>query len=485
MSLRLRLLLLMLVVYMAGGYFLTRKALEQVRPRYIESMEETLVDMSVLLASVLEAHLVNGKPDPDELERMLGAARIRKFQAQIFSLTKSVVDTRVYVTDAKGVVIYDSTGEAVGRDYSQWNDVKRTLEGKYGARSSRTVPGDDNTQSIYVAAPLRQEGRIVGVLAVGKPTSGINQLVAVARSRIRYGALIGGLVILILLLIVAAWVITPLERLTAYARAVRDGRPAPLPPLPGRTLHDLGTAFEEMRDALEGRQHVERYTQALAHEVKAPLAAIRGAAELLDENMPEEQRKKFLGNIRGEAARIQQIVERLLELSSLEARKALKQTEPVEVAGLMTEAAEVMRPAYAGARVTLTVSPAMATLRGERVLLREALVNLLQNALDFSPAGSAVIFSAVMENARVSFAVEDHGPGVPDYALARVFERFYSLPRPGTTRKSTGLGLALVREIAHLHGGDAALANRLEAGPPGRGGARATLWLPAETKNLH
>lgn len=70
------------------------------------------------------------------------------------------------------------------------------------------------------------------------------------------------------------------------------------------------------------------------------------------------------------------------------------------------------------------------------------------------------------------FTVEDNGPGIPDFALSRVFERFYSLPRPGTGKKSTGLGLALVREIAHLHGGDVTLLNRPE------GGARAILWIP-------
>jgi len=75
---------------------------------------------------------------------------------------------------------------------------------------------------------------------------------------------------------------------------------------------------------------------------------------------------------------------------------------------------------------------------------------------------------------RVNFTVEDNGPGVPDYALPRVFERFYSLPRPGSDKKSTGLGLALVREIAHLHGGDAMLENRQT------GGARAVFWMPGE-----
>jgi two-component system sensor histidine kinase CreC len=191
----------------------------------------------------------------------------------------------------------------------------------------------------------------------------------------------------------------------------------------------------------------------------------------MDEAMPPEQRAKFLGNIRGEAARIQQIIERLLELSSLEARKALRQTEAVEAAGLAAEAVAALRPAYEAARVTLSFDSVAATLRGERVLLREALVNLLQNALDFSPAGGTVTLRGTVEAGRVKFVVEDSGPGVPDYALPRVFERFYSLPRPGTERKSTGLGLALVREIAHLHGGEVTLENRPE------GGARAQLWV--------
>lgn len=472
MSLRLRLLLLMLAIYCAGGYYLTKRALEQVRPRYLESMEETLVDTSVLLASMLETQLVEGRLEPAGLERAFNAAQHRDFQARVFSLNKTAVDLRVYVTDATGRVVFDSAGRDLGQDYSKWNDVKLTLLGQYGARSSRTIPNDDRTQSVFVAAPIRHGDRIVGVLSVGKPTTGINQLVLVAKKRLLYGAAIGGLVILLLLLLVAAWVIAPLERLTTYARSVRDGKAVALPPLPGRTLRDLGTAFEQMRDALEGRQHVERYTQALAHEVKAPLAAILGAAELLDENMPVEQRQKFLANIRGESARIQQIVDRLLELSSLEARKTLRQTESVNVESLLTEAIDVMRPASTAARVTLRTQGEAATVHGERVLLREALINLLQNAVEFSSAGSEVALSAKVEAGRVVFAVEDSGPGVPDYALARVFERFYSLPRPGTGKKSTGLGLALVREIAHLHGGNVTLTNRTE------GGARAAFWVP-------
>ncbi|MEO6004277.1 MAG: two-component system sensor histidine kinase CreC [Opitutus sp.] len=474
MSLRWRLLLLMLVVYCVGGYFLTRRALDQVRPRYLESMEETLVDTSVLLASVIETQLVNGRLDPDGLQRALGAAQGRHFAAKVFSLQKTTLEMRVYVTDAAGRVVFDSSGADVGQDYSRWNDVQRTLRGQYGARSSRTTPGDDNTQTIYVSAPLRHEDRIVGVLSVGKSTRGINALVAVAKQRLAYGAMVGGLIVLLLLLLVVSWVIAPLERLTTYARAVRDGRPATLPALPGRTLRELGIAFEEMRDALEGTQHVERYTQVLAHEVKAPLAAIRGAAELLEEPMPPEQREKFLGNIKGETARIHQIVERLLELSSLEARKALRQTEQLTSVELVAEAVAAMESAFSAKSAKLLVDESGTSfhVRGERVLLREALVNLLQNALDFSDVGQAVTIGAGAAGERGVFTVRDNGTGIPDYALPRIFERFYSLHRPGTTRKSTGLGLALVSEIAHLHGGGTAVVNRKE------GGAEATIWVP-------
>ncbi|HET7535743.1 MAG TPA: two-component system sensor histidine kinase CreC [Candidatus Didemnitutus sp.] len=473
MSLRLRLLLLLLAIYGAGGWYLTQKALEQVRPRYLESMEESLVDTSVLLAGAVEAEMGNDPLPVGGVRRAVAAAQSHQFDARIFSLHKTGLDLRLYVTDGVGRVIFDSTGKNEGRDFSQWNDVARTLRGQYGARSTRDVKGDDNTQFLYVAAPIRQAGKIVGVLSVGKPTRAVNELVTAARTKLMYSAIIGGVLLLAVLLLVASWVIAPIERLTEYARAVRDGRKVARPPLPGRTLRDLGRAFEEMRDALEGRKHVERYTQTLTHEVKAPLAAIRGAAELLDENMPVEQRQKFVANIRTEAVRIQRIVDRLLELSSLEARKQLRQVEGISAILLAGEACEVLRPACAAKKVGLTLDGQTdAFVRGELVLLREALVNLLQNALDFSPSGRGIALVVTSDKDRVIFSVEDRGPGVPDYALSKVFDRFYSLPRPGTGRKSTGLGLALVREIAHLHGGEVTLTNRPD------GGAKATITIP-------
>ncbi|SBV51138.1 sensory histidine kinase CreC [Xanthomonas bromi] len=106
-------------------------------------------------------------------------------------------------------------------------------------------------------------------------------------------------------------------------------------------------------------------------------------------------------------------------------------------------------------------------------LLRQALINLLENAIAFSPQRSHVRLYAQLRHGHWELAVEDRGSVVPDYAIERVFERFYSLARPQTGQRSSGLGLPFVREVARLHGGDVRLGNRNGVG------AIAVLRLPA------
>jgi two-component system sensor histidine kinase CreC len=112
------------------------------------------------------------------------------------------------------------------------------------------------------------------------------------------------------------------------------------------------------------------------------------------------------------------------------------------------------------------------TLQAERFLLQQAISNILDNAIDFSPEQGVISIADRIEAGQWRFTVRDRGPGVPDYAGRRVFDRFYSLPRPGSGAKSTGLGLSLVQEVAELHGGTVAIHNHPE------GGAELVLSLP-------
>ena len=274
--------------------------------------------------------------------------------------------------------------------------------------------------------------------------------------------------------LLAKWAARPVERLTEYALAITRGERPVTPRLPGSDLKTLGRAFEKMRDELQGREYVENYVQTLTHELKSPVAAIRGASELLAENPPPEQRVKFLGNIANETRRLHDLIDRLLELASLEKRKALDDALPVNVSDLAAAALDHVTPVLQqrGLQLQRDIMPGL-TVRGDAFLLEGALMNLLQNAIEFSPDGGTIRFTVRHIDETVHFLVEDEGPGVPDFAKSRVFERFFSMPRPHTGHKSSGLGLCFVREVALLHGGNVTLEN------VGDRGARAVLSIPA------
>ncbi|MDX2108991.1 MAG: two-component system sensor histidine kinase CreC [Verrucomicrobiota bacterium] len=483
-SLRTRFVVITLVLGTAGLCALFSWLHQQIAPRYLESMEESLVDTSYLLASVIESDLESKELPVTSLRACFDGAIRRKIHARIYGLQKERIDLRVIITDARGMVVYDSDNRGEGYDYSAWNDIWRTLRGEYGARATRSDPDDPWSLTLYVAAPIRHEGHTVGVISVGKPARASFEFAATAQRKLLW--LAAGLTILgtALVLLLAEILVRPLERLRDYALAVRDGHAATLPKLPGRTLNTVGDAIDAMRDSLEGKKTIERYLQTLTHELKSPLAAIRGASELLGENMPAADRPRFYDNIRRETQRMQQIIEKLLQLSTLEARRILGSSERIEATALLREVADGVRPRAEEKSITLEYTPLQEAdpasthgehlvFSGERFLLKQALGNLLENALDFTPAGGKVTLSVEREAEYVCFVIADTGPGIPAYALERIFERFYSLPRPDTGHKSTGLGLALVREIAHLHKGEVSLRN----GPDGNG-AIARLRVP-------
>lgn len=230
-----------------------------------------------------------------------------------------------------------------------------------------------------------------------------------------------------------------------------------------------------MRERLEGKQYVEQYLHALTHELKSPLAAIRGSAELVESgggSMSDADRSRFLATIRAQGDRLAEMVDKLLALAAVEHRRSIDQPRPVELADVAREAAALIAPKLERRGVTIVVSGADGTAQGDPFLLRQAVLNLLDNAADFSPDHGSIEVEIRHHDGRWTLTVADRGPGLPDYALGRAFERFYSLPRPGGGSRSSGLGLSFVAQVAALHGGSASLANRPD------GGAVATLELP-------
>ena len=184
-------------------------------------------------------------------------------------------------------------------------------------------------------------------------------------------------------------------------RYVREQRSFSLPRLGRRALGAIGAAYDEMRDALAGRNYVADYVQTLTHEVKGPLSAIRGAAELLQEPMADADRSRFIANIARETQRIQELVDRMLELTALESRKSLDRATPVPLRRARRRGGGERGAGGAGARPDVAMAgPApTATIVGDAFLLQRAVANLIDNALDFSPPGGAVTIEVVATRA--------------------------------------------------------------------------------------
>ena len=477
MKIGLRVLLGYFLIVAVAALLLVNVFVQQVKPGVRQAMEDTLADTANVLAELASDDLLAGRINQGQFAGRIRSMGQREIGARIWGQPKHAPSYRITVTDARGIVVYDSAGHDLGRDNSRWNDVHRTLRGEYGARSTRDDPNDEMSSVMYVAAPIRDgQGRIAGVLTVSKPNRSIQPFIERSQDVIlRWGWVLLGSALLVGLL-VAWWLSRQLAGLRRYADAVSAGQRASLPARgiekPAGEFADLGRALESMRRQLDGKQYVEQYVHSLTHELKSPLAAIRGAAELLEGEMPAEQRQRFVANIASEGARLQQLIERLLNLALVEQRQGLEERVAVDLHGLAEELlqAQAARIQAAGLRMENAIPPGLL-VQGERFLLRQALANLLDNALDFTPAGGLLRFSAETRDGRVELALYNQGAAIPDYALPRLTERFYSLPRPASGRKSTGLGLNFVQEVALLHGGELALRNV-------EGGVRASLLLP-------
>jgi two-component system sensor histidine kinase CreC len=467
MSARNRVFAGILLIYVLGVAFLLHRIIADLDPRYRESAEESLVETSQLIASFIERDLAGDAIRVDRLRPAFQALGGRQFDAQIYALRKTRVELRVYVTDAAGRVLFDSTGEAEGEDYAAWRDVHLTLQGKYGARTTRVVADDPDSSVMYVAAPIHAQDRIVGVVTVGKPVHSFGQFVEASRRKIIEVGFISVAAILMLAVIVSVWLVHPLDFATKFARYVRTQHKLSLARLGRYALETFAAAYREMHDALAGRHQVSEYVQTLTHEIKGPLSAIRGAAELLQEPMPETDRQRFLSNIRRESLRIQELVDRLLELAAIESRHRLERVATIDLREVAEEVMQALRPIADGRRVALRLASAPrepALIEGDVFLVQRALSNLVDNAIDFSPADSTVEIELRTTPREVEVEIRDRGPGIPEYAQAKVFDKFFSLARPHSSKRSTGLGLTFVQAVVRMHQARVSLANAADGG---------------------
>ena len=230
--------------------------------------------------------------------------------------------------------------------------------------------------------------------------------------------------------------------------------------------------FHDISDLKRLEKIRKDFVANVSHELKTPVTVIKGYAEaLLDGLVTSDPQRaiSFIEIIRNHIERQAELIGNLLTLSELESETFSLELHPFDLEGTARRAVTFLgeKSAHLGATVIMTGFTGLPQLLMDPSRIEQVLVNLLDNAIKYTPAGGEVLLSAVAEPERVVVTVRDHGPGIPPQSLSRVFERFYRVDE-GRSRDEggNGLGLAIVKHLVQLHGGTVSVEST-----PGHGSA--------------
>lgn len=359
-----------------------------------------------------------------------------------------------------------------------WPELALALSRGQTLVSHKAAP--DQTPVIIAATPVGADG---SGLLVTRNARDITENVRMARQTL--AIIVGGAlgVSILLSLFLARTIVEPLRKLVRAAVRVRLGRDRSVvvPRLPDRRdeIGLLARAISDMSGALRQRiDAVESFAADVAHELKNPLTSLRSALENLERVEVPDLRRQLMGIAKDDVRRIDFLVTEIADASRIDAQLSRTTFEPVDMLRLVQAlvAERDHRGVNGSCRVTVVrEGNEDLTVPGDAARLERVLQNLLDNAVSFSPAGDAIEVTLSSAGGRVVIAVSDHGPGIPEAARERIFERFHSL-RPSSEEfgKHSGLGLAIARTIVDAHFGGLAATDRVDGAP----GARLVISLP-------
>ena len=454
----------------------------------IESAKSVMVEVSSLMSRVASQNNKDGEIDLETFETLI----VNYLRSQRNTIDKNtpqkLENLAIYVTDKDGLLVLDSRGLTLGTDMREINEVGSALSGisdttniiveeSRGPRKARGAVIEYFLQSRYLNAsnPIYGDrGEILGAVVVVAPLidlMGENYL-------LRFIFYI--FVIALLFGFLGSYRISRnINRVQKYTSNLFSGEDVLMPDL-NNQFNKLARTIRDARADVELKDDVEQYIDTLAHELRTPITGIQLTAENLLSPMTDKQRKRFVENILESNKHMDLLVNRLLDLSRIERREALKNVETLKIKEVIQTVLKAPSREKTildkGLKIDIQIN-SNASLKAEKILLEQAIGNIINNALDFSPSSGTITIKASQTNAAISIIVLDDGPGIPPQVINKLFTRFFSVSRPDTGVRGNGLGLRFVRKIMKLHGGEVSLQNRFI-----QQGAEAKLRFPINLK---
>ncbi|MFZ2018285.1 MAG: sensor histidine kinase [Methyloceanibacter sp.] len=389
--------------------------------------------------------------------------------------------------------LYTEIGGANGKAYPE---VATALTGT-------SVPivrvNDKGELVVSVAVPIQRMRAVLGVLLLSTRGGDIDNIVAAERWGIVRVSLFAAAVTIVLSVILANTIAGPVQRLSAAAESVRHSvrARAEIPDFTDRSdeIGHLSGALRDMTTALYKRiDAIESFAADVAHELKNPLTSLRSATETLPLAKTDESKERLMEIIQHDVRRLDRLISDISDASRLDAELAREDANPVDMAELLRTTVSLFNDIHRGDTPEVVFDIAYAPgahpyrVTGHDSRLSQVIVNLLENAISFSPPGGRIAVVTRRIGTEIQIAVEDDGPGIPEENLERIFERFYTDRPQENFGQNSGLGLNISRQIVVAHGGRLWAENRPAAGlgrgkgdggDKNSGGARFVIRLPA------
>ncbi len=368
---------------------------------------------------------------------------------------------------------------------ADYGEAMRALRGESGS----AVRSDPQTGglAISVAVPVQRYKVVLGAVMLSSSNGEIEEELRTVRLELLRIFGVALLVTILLSLYLASTIARPLRRLADAAERARGrGARVEIPDLMGRgdEIGELSRSLRDMTDALWQRMSaIESFAADVAHEIKNPLSSLRSAVETVGRIEDPVKRRRLMAIIQDDVERLDRLISDISDASRLDAELSRQEVSPTHIAAMLQALVEMHETTRAEGAPRLVLDIAE---RGRELIvpgiesrLSQVFVNVIANAVSFSPPHGEIHISARLDGRAVLVSVEDEGPGIPEDKLTAIFDRFYS-ERPAGEKFGThsGLGLSISKQIIEAHRGRIWAENRLDADGTVIG-ARFLIRLPA------
>lgn len=384
--------------------------------------------------------------------------------------------------------------EPPGSDGSIYPEVMNALTGSRGAVVRVTDKGE---LIVSVAVPIQRFRAVLGVLLLSTQAGDIDKIVHAERLAIFRVFGVAAIVTIVLSLLLASTIATPLRRLSAAAVRVRRGAKVreEIPDFSARQdeIGNLSVALRDMTNALYDRiDAIESFAADVSHELKNPLTSLRSAVETLPVARNEVSRQRLMDVIQHDVRRMDRLISDISDASRLDAELARQDGASVDIARLLADLVNIASQVSSRTKAVAIdlkvekkgIGRLGFSVSGHDLRLGQVVTNLIENARSFVPEdGGRITVSLSRDRDHVRVVVEDNGPGIRAERIERVFERFYTdRPEGEDFGQNSGLGLSISRQIIEAHNGRIWAENIPGKAANSWAGARFVIELPAEQR---